>query len=39
MEEGVSGHSELSALYELETGLCVGASGSYDGDVLGGADF
>ena len=39
MEKGVSDSGELSALYELETSLCVGDSGSHIGDVLGGAIF
>ena len=36
VEEGVPCFGELSALYELETGLCVGAAWSNFGDLVGG---
>ena len=39
MAQGVSHCSELSALYELETELYFGSSGSHVSDVLGGASF
>ena len=36
MAKGISPCRQLSALYELETELCISASGSHAGDVLGG---
>ena len=39
MEEGIPPCGELFAVYELETGVCLSATGSHLGDILGGAIF
>ena len=39
MAQGITPCCELPALYELETELCFGSSGSLFGVVLGGASF